>query len=77
MFRVHDYALDTSRTFLRELWCLEAVAMNLLDVYKELDTETKCLAFLEHMRWPGGVKLTKPALLNFAARMSAAWATET
>lgn len=30
--------------------------MNLLDVYKELNTETKCLAFLEHMRWPNGVK---------------------
>ncbi len=30
--------------------------MNLLDVYKELNTETKCLAFLEHMRWPDGVK---------------------
>jgi transposase-like protein len=30
--------------------------MNLLDVYKELNTEAKCLAFLEHMRWPGGVK---------------------
>lgn len=30
--------------------------MNLLDVYKELNTEDKCLAFLEHMRWPDGVK---------------------
>jgi transposase-like protein len=30
--------------------------MNLLDVYKELNTETKCLAFLERMRWPDGVK---------------------
>ena len=30
--------------------------MNLLDIYKELNTEKKCLAFLEHMRWPGGVK---------------------
>jgi transposase-like protein len=30
--------------------------MNLLDVYKELNTEKKCLAFLEHMRWPEGVK---------------------
>ena len=30
--------------------------MNLLDVYKELNTEAKCLAFLEHMRWPKGVK---------------------
>src|SRR5215469_4000689 len=30
--------------------------MNLLDVYKELNTEEKCLAFLEHMRWPDGVK---------------------
>lgn len=30
--------------------------MNLLDVYKELNTEDKCLAFLEHMRWPNGVK---------------------
>ena len=30
--------------------------MNLLDVYKELNTEEKCLAFLEHMRWPKGVK---------------------
>jgi transposase-like protein len=30
--------------------------MNLLDIYKELNTEAKCLAFLEHMRWPGGVK---------------------
>jgi len=30
--------------------------MNLLDVYKELNTEAKCLAFLEHMRWPDGVK---------------------
>jgi transposase-like protein len=30
--------------------------MNLLDVYKELNTEDKCLAFLENMRWPGGVK---------------------
>jgi transposase-like protein len=30
--------------------------MNLLDVYKELNTEDKCLAFLEHMRWPKGVK---------------------
>src|SRR5713226_9087517 len=30
--------------------------MNLLDVYKELNTEAKCLAFLAHMRWPDGVK---------------------
>jgi hypothetical protein len=30
--------------------------MNLLDVYKELNTEDKCLAFLEKMRWPDGVK---------------------
>jgi len=30
--------------------------MNLLDVYKELNSEAKCLAFLEHMRWPDGVK---------------------
>jgi len=30
--------------------------MNLLDIYKELNTEKKCLAFLEHMRWPDGVK---------------------
>ena len=30
--------------------------MNLLDIYKELNTEDKCLAFLEAMRWPGGVK---------------------
>lgn len=30
--------------------------MNLLDVYQELNTEEKCLAFLEHMRWPDGVK---------------------
>ncbi len=30
--------------------------MNLLDVHKELNTEAKCLAFLEHMRWPNGVR---------------------
>ena len=30
--------------------------MNLLDIYKELNTEEKCLTFLEHMRWPEGVK---------------------
>ncbi|HTC46181.1 MAG TPA: IS1595 family transposase [Candidatus Aquilonibacter sp.] len=30
--------------------------MNLLDIYKELNTEKKCLTFLEHMRWPDGVK---------------------
>lgn len=30
--------------------------MNLLDIHKELNTEEKCLAFLEHMRWPNGVK---------------------
>lgn len=30
--------------------------MNLLDVHKELNTEAKCIAFLEHMRWPNGVK---------------------
>ncbi|MBZ5707460.1 MAG: IS1595 family transposase [Acidobacteriia bacterium] len=30
--------------------------MNLLDIYKELNTEAKCLAFLETMRWPEGVK---------------------
>jgi transposase-like protein len=30
--------------------------MNLLDIHKELNTEAKCLAFLEHMRWPNGVK---------------------
>src|SRR6266853_2908450 len=30
--------------------------MNLLDVYKELNTEEKCLTFLENMRWPKGVK---------------------
>ena len=30
--------------------------MNLLDIYKELNTEAKCLTFLEHMRWPEGVK---------------------
>jgi transposase-like protein len=30
--------------------------MNLLDIYKELNTEAKCLNFLEHMRWPDGVK---------------------
>jgi len=29
--------------------------MNLLDIYKELNTEQKCLTFLEHMRWPEGV----------------------
>jgi transposase-like protein len=34
----------------------EGAIMNLLDVYKELNTEEKCLAFLEHMRWPDGVK---------------------
>src|SRR5579863_3360896 len=33
-----------------------ATAMNLLDIYKELNTEAKCLTFLEHMRWPDGVK---------------------
>lgn len=35
---------------------LGAPIMNLLDIYKELNTEEKCLTFLEHMRWPGGVK---------------------
>jgi len=30
--------------------------MNLLDIYKELNPEDKCLTFLEHMRWPDGVK---------------------
>ncbi len=30
--------------------------MNLLDVHQELNTEKKCLAFLEAMRWPDGVK---------------------
>jgi transposase-like protein len=30
--------------------------MNLLDVHTELNTENKCLAFLEAMRWPDGVK---------------------
>lgn len=30
--------------------------MNLLDVYKELNTEEKCLTFLENMRWPKGVQ---------------------
>jgi transposase-like protein len=30
--------------------------MNLLDVHQELNTEAKCLTFLEHMRWPDGVK---------------------
>jgi len=30
--------------------------MNLLDIYKGLNTEDKCLAFLEGMRWPSGVK---------------------
>jgi transposase-like protein len=30
--------------------------MNLLDVHRELNTEDKCLAFLERMRWPDGVK---------------------
>src|SRR5581483_8960342 len=30
--------------------------MNLLDIYKELNTEEKCLRFLENMRWPEGVK---------------------
>ena len=30
--------------------------MNLLDIHKELNTEAKCLSFLEHMRWPDGVK---------------------
>ena len=33
-----------------------ASTMNLLDIYKELNTEEKCLTFLEHMRWPDGVK---------------------
>jgi transposase-like protein len=32
------------------------MVMKLLDVYKELNTEAKCLAFLEKMRWPDGVK---------------------
>ena len=36
--------------------CLRETAMNLLDVHQELNTEAKCLAFLEHMRWPNGVK---------------------
>ena len=35
---------------------LRATTMNLLDIYKELNTEEKCIAFLEHMRWPDGVK---------------------
>lgn len=30
--------------------------MNLLDIYKELNTDEKCLTFLENMRWPDGVK---------------------
>lgn len=30
--------------------------MNLLDVYKELNTEEECIKFLEKMRWPDGVK---------------------
>lgn len=30
--------------------------MNLLDIYKELNTDEKCHTFLEHMRWPDGVK---------------------
>jgi len=30
--------------------------MNLLDIHKELNTEEKCLTFLEHMRWPEGVR---------------------
>lgn len=30
--------------------------MNLLDIHNELNTEEKCLTFLEHMRWPDGVK---------------------
>jgi transposase-like protein len=30
--------------------------MNVLDVYKELNTEGKCLTFLAHMHWPDGVE---------------------
>ena len=30
--------------------------MNLLDIRRELNTEEECLAFLERMRWPDGVK---------------------
>src|ERR1035438_9101000 len=40
---------------LRE-WLQSRATMNLLDIYKELNTEDKCLAFLEGMRWPSGVK---------------------
>lgn len=30
--------------------------MNLIDVTRELSTEEQCFAFLEKMRWPGGVR---------------------
>src|ERR1700681_4824887 len=30
--------------------------MNLIDVNKAFDTDEKCLAFLEQMRWPDGVR---------------------
>ena len=41
--------------------------MNLLDVHKELNTEAKCLAFLEHMRWPNGVKCVSCESLRITA----------
>src|ERR1700674_4937438 len=40
--------------------------MNLLDIYKELNTEDKCLAFLENMRWPRGVKCLSCESLRIA-----------
>lgn len=30
--------------------------MNLIDVNKQFDTDAKCLAYLENMRWPAGVR---------------------
>jgi transposase-like protein len=30
--------------------------MNMIDVFKSFDTDEKCLAFLEKMRWPEGVR---------------------
>ena len=35
--------------------------MDLMKLMEAFDTEAECRAYLEELRWPNGIELTKPA----------------
>jgi hypothetical protein len=39
----------------RDYW---VVPMKLIDVTRQLNTEDKCLEYIENMRWPNGILLS-------------------